>query len=42
MSWIESMFGVRKPIIAMLHLDALPGDPRFRRETSIQEIAAHA
>ena len=42
MSWIESMFGVRKPIIAMLHLDALPGDPQFRRETSIQEIAAHA
>ena len=42
MSWIESMFGVRKPIIAMLHLDALPGDPRFRRETSIPEIAAHA
>ena len=42
MSWIESMFGVRKPIIAKLHLDALPGDPRFRRETSIQEIAAHA
>ena len=42
MSWIESMFGVRKPIIAMLHLDALPGDPRFRRGTSIQEIAAHA
>ena len=42
MSWIESMFGVRKPIIAMLHLDALPGDPRFRRETSIQGIAAHA
>ena len=36
------MFGVRKPIIAMLHLDALPGDPRFRRGTSIQEIAAHA
>ncbi len=42
MSWIESMFGVRKPIIAMLHLDALPGDPRFHRGTSIQEIAAHA
>ena len=41
MSWIESMFGVRKPIIAMLHMDALPGDPRFRRGTSIRQIAAH-
>ena len=41
MSWIESMFGVRKPIIAMLHMDALPGDPRFRRGTSMREIAAH-
>ncbi len=42
MSWIESMFGVRKPIIAMLHMDALPGDPRFRRGTSMRQIAAHA
>ena len=41
MSWIESMFGVRKPIIAMLHMDALPGDPRFRRGTSMRQIAAH-
>ncbi len=42
MLWTEAMFGVQKPIIAMLHLDALPGDPRFRRGTSMDEIAAHA
>ena len=42
MLWIETMFQVKKPIIAMLHLDALPGDPRFRRGTRMDEIAAHA
>ena len=26
MLWTEEMFGVKKPIIAMLHLDALPGE----------------
>ena len=29
MLWTEKMFGVKKPIITMLHLDPLPGDPRF-------------
>ncbi len=27
--WIQKMFGVEKPIIALLHLDALPGDPGY-------------
>lgn len=27
--WTETMFGVKKPIIALLHLRALPGDPGF-------------
>jgi len=27
--WTEELFGVKKPIIAMLHLRALPGDPGF-------------
>lgn len=27
--WTREMFGVEKPIIALLHLDALPGDPGF-------------
>ena len=25
--WTQEMFGVEKPIIALLHLDALPGRP---------------
>ena len=27
--WTHEMFGVEKPVIALLHLDALPGDPGF-------------
>ena len=27
--WTQEMFGVEKPIIALLHLDALPGDPGY-------------
>ena len=42
MLWTEELFGVKKPIIAMLHLDSLPGDPRYRRGTSLDEIVEHA
>ncbi len=27
--WTDEMFGVKKPIIALLHLDPLPGDPNY-------------
>lgn len=30
MSWLQDLFGVQKPIIAMCHLHALPGDPAVR------------
>jgi membrane complex biogenesis BtpA family protein len=43
-SWIEEIFGVLKPIIAMVHLRPLPGSPRFEEggmesiiETAVQE-----
>lgn len=29
MTWLDEMFGVKKPVIGMLHLRALPGDPSF-------------
>ena len=29
MSWTQEMFGVEKPIIALLHLHGLPGDPLY-------------
>lgn len=43
MLWIENMFKVKKPIIAMLHLDPLPGDPRYgRSEMSVAKVVEHA
>ncbi len=42
MLWTEKVFGVKKPIISMLHLDALPGDPRYINGTPIEQIVAHA
>lgn len=37
--WTDELFGTAKPIIALLHLDALPGDPGF---TSLSSAAEHA
>lgn len=42
MLWINDMFHVQKPIIAMLHLDALPGDPAFRHGDTMETVVAHA
>jgi membrane complex biogenesis BtpA family protein len=42
MLWTEEVFGVKKPIIAMLHLQALPGDPAFRYGNTMQSITALA
>ena len=38
--WIDDMFGVKKPIIALLHLDPLPGDPAYCG--SIEQVFEHA
>ena len=27
--WTEEIFGTKKPVIAMCHLAALPGDPGY-------------
>jgi uncharacterized protein len=40
--WIEEVFGCRKPIIGMCHLNALPGDPSFNGQGGMQEIIAWA
>lgn len=40
--WIEEMFGVKKPIIALLHLRALPGDPKFYKNGNMVEVIAAA
>ena len=38
--WTEELFGVKKPIIALLHLDALPGDPGYCG--SMEQVLDHA
>jgi len=35
---IESTFGSRKPIIAMIHLAPLPGSPLYDRPGGMQKI----
>jgi len=44
MSWVKEWFGTEKPIIAMCHLRALPGDPMFDRDGGMErvvELARH-
>lgn len=41
MLWTDELFGTKKPIISMLHLDALPGDPRFGNRT-VSSVVEHA
>ena len=38
MQWIRDMFGVHKPIIAMCHLHALPGDPDYDAEKGVEWV----
>ncbi len=42
MLWTEEMFGVKKPIISMLHLDPLPGDPRYKYGYTVEQAVQHA
>jgi len=36
--WIKELFGCSKPIIAMCHFGALPGDPRYERESGVAGV----
>ena len=38
MSWIQELFGVEKPIIAMLHLEPLPGDPAWGSDSRMERV----
>lgn len=38
--WTKELFGTDKPIIALLHLDSLPGEPGYKG--SLQEVMDHA
>jgi hypothetical protein len=38
MSWLHELFGTEKPIIAMCHLQAMPGDPYHERRGGIMAV----
>jgi uncharacterized protein len=42
MESLQKVMGVDKPIIALLHLQALPGDPAFSPESSMQKVVEQA
>ena len=42
MYWTEEMFGVPKPIIAMCHLRAMPGDPDYDPQKGISWVLENA
>ena len=42
MSWLKETFGVQKPIIAMCHLEPLPGDPGYRVDKGLDGILESA
>ena len=38
MSWINEVFHTDKPIIAMCHMQAMPGDPYYNSEKGMKEV----
>lgn len=41
-NWLDDVFAVRKPVIAMLHLAALPGDPGFDSSAGVRAVVERA
>lgn len=42
MLWTEELFGVKKPIIAMCHLQPLPGDPYYDKAGGMKKVVEMA
>ena len=40
-NWIEEIFGVKKPVIAMCHFLALPGDPNYDAKGGMAKVIDH-
>lgn len=38
MEWIEQLFGTKKPIIAMCHLQPMPGDPYYDKAGGMSKV----
>ena len=41
-NWIEELFRVNKPVIAMVHLLALPGDPHYDPSGGMEKVIEYA
>jgi hypothetical protein len=41
MSWLQDLFGTPKPIIAMVHMPALPGDPGYDQAGGMRAVVEH-
>lgn len=41
-SWLEQLFGQKKPVIAMCHFNALPGDPGYDSTSDFQDVVEWA
>ncbi len=37
-NWMEDLFGVKKPVIGMCHLGALPGDPGYNEKEGLKGV----
>ena len=42
MSWLKEVIGTEKAIIAMCHLQAMPGDPYYNREKGVKWVLEKA
>jgi membrane complex biogenesis BtpA family protein len=42
MSWLKEVIGTEKPIIAMCHLQAMPGDPRYDKSRGMAWVVEKA
>lgn len=42
MKWLKEVFQTEKPIIAMLHLKALPGDPNYNEQLGMEWVIENA
>ena len=40
--WLDKVFGVKKPVIAMCHMLALPGDPQYDHLGGVAKVIANA
>lgn len=40
--WIKNLFGVAKPVIGMVHIDALPGTVLYNQNSGLNRVIEHA